>query len=176
MAKLHIGNLVDIRWWIVNDKDEDDNGEWETQHRWQNVNPSATIVRNGKNYSFLPFIYNGATRTRTGDNIEASLAVSTNQISMDYAYDIVVITFNPKQHHIKRQVRVQTCLFNNDFTSVSKILTREEWIGASMGYSEDVVEIQLASAIDAVFSGLPNQYLDETTVGRLPTTARVTTT
>ena len=174
MAKLHVGNLVDIRWWIVNDKDEDDNGEWLTKHRWQNVNPSTTVVRNGKNYSFLPFIYNGATRTRTGDNIEASLAVSTNQISMDYAYDIVVI-FQPKAASHQTAGRVQTCLFNDDFTSVSKILTREEWIGASMGYSNDVVEIQLASAIDAGFQDC-NQYLDEATVGRLPTTSRVTTT
>ena len=31
-----------------------------------------------------------------------------------------------------------------------------------MGYNEDVVEIGLSSAIDAVFAGLPNMYLTET--------------
>ena len=71
---------------------------------------------------------------------------------------------------------MRTCLFNNDFSAVKKTLTLEEWIGASMTYNDEVVEIQLASAIDAVFSGLPNQYLDEINVGRLPTTARVSTT
>ena len=45
-----------------------------------------------------------------------------------------------------------------------------------MNYDAETVEITLASAIDAVFAGLPNQYLDEINVGRLPTTARVTTT
>ena len=37
-----------------------------------------------------------------------------------------------------------------------------------MGYNEDAVEIKLSSAVDAVFSGLPNQYLDEVTVDVYP--------
>ena len=176
MSKVHIGNLIEIRHWIVSDEDEDDKGKFVTQNRWQNVNPTKPVIYDKKNFSFLPFVYNGATRTRTGDNIESSLLVATNQISMDYAYGVVVIESNSTQHHIKRQVRVRTCLFNNDFTAVKKTLTLEEWIGASMTYGADVVEIQLASAIDAVFAGLPNQYLDERNVGRLPTTARVSTT
>lgn len=176
MAKLHIGNLVEIRHWIVSDNSEEDQGRWVVQNRFQNANPAVSIRHENANWGFLPFIYNGATRTRSGDNLEASLLVSTNQIAMDHAYDIVMIDFNENQHHIKRQVKVQTCLLNNDFTSVVRPLTTEYWIGASMGYSEDSVEILLSSAVDAVFAGLPNQYLDEVTVGRLPTTARVTTT
>ena len=175
MSKLHVGNLVEIRHWIVPDESESDKGKWVTQNRFQNANPNATVRHRNQNWGFLSFIYNGATRTRTGDNIEASLLVSTNQISIDHAYDIVVIDFNKNQHHIKRQVRVDTCLFNDDFTRVVKTLTTEYWIGATMGYDETTVEIQLASAVDSVFAGLPNQYLDETNVGRLPTTSRVTT-
>ena len=174
MAKIHIANFVEVRHWIVPDDDERDNGFWQTQNRFQNANKKS-IRYNDDRWDFLSFIYQGATRTRTGDNIEASLLVSTNQISMDHAYDIVVIDFNKNQHHIKRQVRVDTCLFNDDFTRVIKTLTTEYWIGATMGYDETAVEIQLASAVDSVFAGLPNQYLDETNVGRLPTTSRVTT-
>ena len=94
---------------------------------------------------------------------------------MDYAYDIVLINYNQNQHHIKRQVKVQTCLLNNDFTETRKVLSTEYWIGASMGYNEEAVEIQLSSAIDAVFTNLPGMFLNEKNVGRLPTTARVTT-
>ena len=94
---------------------------------------------------------------------------------MDYAYDIVVMDWNVHQHHIKRQVIVRTCLLNTEFTQVQKVLTTEKWIGASMNYDAETVEITLSAAIDAVFSGFPNQYLDETVVGRLPTTARVST-
>lgn len=175
MAKIHIGNLVEIRHWIVPDEDESDKGSWRTEDRFQNVNTTENIRYDGKNYGFLSFVYRGATRTRTGDNIEASLLVSTNEVSMNKAYDIVMIDFDRNQHHIKRQVIVRTCLMSQDFTSVKKVLTEERWIGATMGYNEDVVEIQLASAVDAVFAGLPNQYLDEVTVGRLPSTARVQT-
>ena len=175
MAKVHIGNLVEIRHWIVPDESISDEGTWVTVDRFQNVNTTALISYRDKAYKFLSFIYKGATRTRTGDNIEASLLVTTNQISMDKAYDIVIIENTSKQHHVKRQVIVRTCLMDNNFTAVQRVLTEEKWIGASMSYDAEVVEIQLASAVDAVFAGLPNMYLDEVTVGRLPTTARVRT-
>ena len=176
MSKIHVANLVEIRHWIVPDDDERDEGFWRTQHRFQNANPKGTVRHEDQDWKFLSFIYNGATRTRTGDNIESSLIVSTNQISMDYAYDIVVIDYNQNQHHIKRQVKVKTCLLNSGFTEVKKVLTVENWIGASMGYNEEAVEILLSSAVDAVFAGLPNMYLDENNVGRLPTTSRINTT
>jgi len=176
MAKFHIGNLVTIRHWIVPDDDDRDNGYWQVQQRFQNANVSADVKHNGHDFKFLSFIYQGATRTRTGDNIEAGLVVSTNQIAMDHMYDIVVIDFNQNQHHIKRQVQVETCLLNNDFTQVKKVLTQEYWIGASMNYDADTVELTLSAAIDAVFAGMPNMYLDEKNVGRLPTTSRVSTT
>ena len=175
MAKLHIANLVEIRHWIVPDDSEQDNGQWMTQYRFQNANTEKAIRYEGDNWNFLSFIYQGATRTRTGDNIEAALAVSTNQISMDYAYDIVMIDWNSTQHHIKRQVRVLTCLMNDNFDGVQKVLTEEQWIGASMNYDAELVEITLASAIDAVFAGLPNMYLNAKNVGRLPTTSQIRT-
>ena len=98
MSMVNVGNLVQIRHWIVPDEDTSDNGYYKTVYKFQNVNPSKDIRYGNNIYSFLPFIYNGATRTRTGDNLQASLAVSTNQIAMDTAYDIVLIDFNSKQH------------------------------------------------------------------------------
>ena len=175
MSSVHIGNLVEIRHWIVPDESESDDGTWEVQNRFQNANTDSNIAYGGNSYSFLSFLYQGATRNRTGDNLEAALVVSTNQISMDYAYDIVMIDFNENQHHIKRQIKVDTCLLNEDFTQVKKVLSTEYWIGASMSYDAETVEIILSSAIDAVFAGLPNAYLNEANVGRLPTTARVST-
>lgn len=175
MSKIHIGNLVEIRHWIVPDSSEEDDGYWSPQLRFQNANVDGDITYRGDNYKFLSFLYQGATRTRTGDNIEAGLVVSTNQISMDYAYDIVMIDFNSSQHHIKRQIKVMTCLLNPEFNAVKKVLTTESWIGASMNYDAETVEITLASAIDSVFAGMPNMYLNEKNVGKLPTTARVQT-
>lgn len=176
MSKIHIANLLEIRHWVVDDNDDFDNGGWQTQHRFQNANTHGDITYEGETYKFLSFIYQGATRTRTGDNIEAALALATNQISMDYCYDIVVLDYTQQQHHIKRQVVVRTCLMNDDFSSVDKVLNEEYWIGASMNYDEITVEVTLSSAIDAVYAGMPNTYLTEKQVGRLPTTASVRTT
>ena len=175
MAKIHLCNFVEIRHWIVPNNSINDNGSWQTQQRWQNGNNYEPIEHDGHKWGFLSFIYNGATRTRTGDNIESSLLVASNQISMDHAYDIVVIDYNKNQQHVKRQIKVETCLLNDDFTKTRKTLSREYWIGGSMGYNDEAVEIQLSSAIDAVFNGMPNMYLTEANVGRLPTTARVST-
>ena len=101
-CKVHVGNLVEVRNWIVPKNDPYDKGTWQTEYRFQNVNTAANISYSGGNYKFLSFIYNGATRTRTGDNIEASLLVTTNQISMDIAYA------SSKADHSKKQIVVRT--------------------------------------------------------------------
>ena len=170
MSKIHIANFVEIRHWIVPDSSERDEGVWTTQLLFQNCNTDQSITFRDKTWRFLSFLYQGATRTRTGDNIEAALVVSTNQLSIDYAYDITVA-----ENHVKRQVRVYTCLMNNDFTAVQKVLGVEKWIAASMNYDDTTVELTLSSPIDAVFASLPNAYLTERNVGRLPTTSRINT-
>lgn len=175
MALIHVGNLLEIRHWIVDDADENDEGRWETQNYFQNSNTTDEVIYEGQTYKFLSFIYQGAIRTKTGDNLEAALALAANQISMDYAYDIVNLGYNSSQHHIKRQVIVTTALFNDNHTRVQKVINREYWIASSMNYDQVTVEVTLSSAVDAVFSGLPNMYLTEANVGRLPTTARVRT-
>ena len=175
MSKVNIANFVEINHWVVSDDSERDEGNWVTQYRFQNANTQQALTHNGYLYTFLSFIYEGATRTRTGDNIQAGLVVSTNPISVDYAYDIVMMDFSQSQHHIKRQIKVETVLMDNAFINSTKTLTTEYWVGASMNYDAEMVEITLASAVDAVFAGLPGMYLDENNVGRLPTTSRINT-
>ena len=175
MANIYVANLIDISKWVVDDNDELDEGRYEVVNRFHNGAVDTDVSFQGNIYKFLSFMYQGATRTRTGDNIEAGLILSTNKLSMDYAYDLVVLDYNAQQHHIKRRVTVYTCLMNSDFDAVNKVLNTEYWIGASMNYDAETVEVTLSSAIDAVYAGLPNQYLTEERVGRLPTTARVRT-
>ena len=76
---------------------------------------------------------------------------------MDLCYDIVVIGYDGSQpqHHVKRQVIVHTCLLNDAFNRVDKVINTEYWIGGSMNYDELTVEVTLSSAIDAVYAGLP---------------------
>ena len=67
MAAVRIGNLLEVR--KYNDKKD----EWVTDLRFQNTNNDGTVGYEGKSWKFLPFIYQGATRSRTGNNIEAGL-------------------------------------------------------------------------------------------------------
>jgi ribosome-associated toxin RatA of RatAB toxin-antitoxin module len=117
-----------------------------------------------KTWQFLPFIYQGAVRNRTGDNLEATLVLSTNPISMSYAQEVV---------EEKLQVVVQTALMDAYFNEVKKVINTEQWIGTSMSYDTEAVELSLASRIDAVGLSTPNQVLTRATVGALPTSGNI---
>ena len=59
------------------------------QGRYQNSNTANTITFDSNPYAFLPFIYNGATKTLSGDNIESLLTFANNQLSLSKAYEAV---------------------------------------------------------------------------------------
>ena len=69
----------------------DINGNKSTKHLLQNAkrepseDPNSvknTILFNGKNYHYLPFIYQGTTINRSGDNIESNLIMGNHPLSM----------------------------------------------------------------------------------------------
>ena len=64
------------------------------QHRFQNSKPGEFINHNGVDYPYLSFIYQGAAKNRTGDNIESSLILSNNAISLGYAAEATRAQWN----------------------------------------------------------------------------------
>ena len=134
------------------------------QSRYQNSKPGQLISYRGFNYPYLSFIYQGAAKNRTGDNLESQLVLSSNAISMGYAVQAVQNNY---------QVRVDSCSMNPvDFT-VGRTLTTEFWLAASMSYDFETVEVLLSSGIDAVGSNAPNRVLTTGLVGVLPTSAAI---
>ncbi len=117
-------------------------------------------------YNYLSFIYQGATRSRSGDNLEASLILANNAISMNYAQQAVT-----NKYHIK----VETYLMNDTFSTKKETIpiTSEEWLAASLSYDSQTVEILLSSAIDAVGANAPNRVLTKRMVGELPVTGQI---
>lgn len=158
MALIHICNFLEVRRW------NSDTDTWYTEYLFQNGNLERPISHNGKSWSYLSFIYQGAVKNRTGDNLEAALVLSSNPISMAHAQRVV---------EEKLQVIVQTGLMDQNFNLVQKIINTEQWVGTSMSYDVEAVEITLASRIDAVGMSIPNQYLKRSTVGALPTTGNI---
>jgi len=148
------------------------------QHRFQNSEPtSAGITFNGATFNFLSFIYQGATRSNDGNNLESTLilanessdregSVGANKLSMSYAAEAVNNGWS---------VRVSTCQMTDlTFSSVKTTLATDIWKITSMGYDNSSIEILLSSTIDAV-GGNIGRFLTSSLVGHIPVTATIQT-
>ena len=152
------------------------------KYRFQNSEPSSagisdSKVGGGAKFNFLSFIYQGATRSKDGNNLESSLilanesndregvpSIGANKLSMSYAAEAVNNGWS---------VRVSTCKMTDlTFSSVESILATDTWKIASMGYDNATIEILLTSTIDAV-GGNTGRFLSSSLVGHLPVTGRM---
>ena len=124
-----------------------------------------TILFNGKNYHYLPFIYQGTTINRSGDNIESNLIMGNHPLSMAKAQEAVVNSYF---------VEVNVCIVaNNDIDNITNVLTTDTWLASSLSYDPEVVEVLLSSAVDAVGVNVPNLVLTTDAVGKLPVTSDI---
>ena len=140
----------------------DANGNTPIQRKFLNYSPGVTISCQWLSYDYLSFIYQGAAKNRSGDNMEAGLVMSSNPVSLERAREAVQQNW---------RVTVWTALKNDG--GDWKALTQEIWLAASMVYDVATVEVLLSSAIDAVGAVTPSRVLTQADVGRLPTTGNV---
>ena len=147
------------------------------QHRFPNSEPGSLILKAdtnpdpripvpaiGINYSYLSFIYQGAAKNRTGDNMEAQLVLAQNELSMQKAYEAVTSRWN---------IQATTCIMDPISFTVKRELTTEHWIAASMVYDPEIIEITLSSSIDAVGVSAPHAVLTTAQVGALPVSSQI---
>jgi len=152
----------------------DINNNKSTKHRLQNAKrePSEnsnsannTILFNGQNYHYLPFIYQGTTINKSGDNIESNLIMGNHPLSMAKAQEAVLNNYF---------VEVNVCIVDNDdIDTIKRTLTTDTWLAASLSYDPEVVEVLLSSAVDAVGVNVPNIVLTSEAVGKLPVTSDI---
>ena len=150
------------------------NNKKTTIHRLQNGkrDPSVgtkkgknTINFNGKDFHYLPFVYQGTTINRSGDNIESNLIMANHPLSMAKAQEAVAN---------KYFVEVNVCIMSNaNINSLQRVLTTDTWLAGSLSYDSEVVEVLLSSAIDAVDVNVPNFVLTTEVVGKLPVTSDI---
>jgi hypothetical protein len=177
MAVVNIGTLLQVRY---------DNGNgWVDEHLFQNCNAvegaednqtNGVVDYDGRSYEFLNFVYQGATRTRNGDNLESILVLASNKISSGYAQKILeghAVNSNGETNILPYQVVVTTCLMQPNFSQVKKVICTEYWMAASMAYDVQTLEVLLTSGIDAVAANISNMFLSTKRVGALPTTAQI---
>ena len=152
--------------------DEDDLGV-KTQYALQNGWPqqvlklTEAVPADENNYEWLGFIYQGAALTLAGDNLESTLLLANNDISMNIALEAV---------QKRWQVRIETWVMATQTDpKPKKRLAMEKWIAASIAYDAETIEITLASAIDAITASIPQKVLTVDRVGDLPVTGSVQT-
>ena len=153
----------------------DEDGNLQQDKLFQNSKVGSTITTSlgfgSQQYNYLSFIYQGAVKTNTGDNLEATLILgnkisndSTNKLSMNYAIEAL---------EEKERVNVYVCRMDATFSTVQGTpLTIDKWKIASIGYDVETIQILLSSGIDAV-GGNTGKFLSTRLVGSLPVTGRI---
>jgi hypothetical protein len=129
------------------------------QGRYQNGKVGQVIRLEDADYSFLPFLYAGATKNRTGDNLEASLVLASNKLAMNITTQAVLGKWN---------VEVISCSMHPETWEVGRVLSREYWVAAAQSYDPVQVDVMLSSGIDAVGASAPTRALTSKLVGSLP--------
>ena len=124
------------------------------RHRW-----NQQVVT----YEYLSFVYQGASKNRTGDNLEAQLLLSVNDLANNEALSAV---------RNKKHIRMFSALMRENFT-VERVLTQEVWLASSLSYDNETLEVILSSAIDAVGANAPTRVLSRDLVGHLPVTGNI---
>ena len=120
---------------------------WSNPSATKTAAPTPDIVRPDNinypdTYEWLPFVYQGAGQTTTGDNLTASLILPNNKLSYARVYEAVLNRY---------QIKVQNWLMaRNDPTLPRRKLTQEKWLATNFIFDKQAIEIALSSAIDAV--------------------------
>jgi len=141
-------------------------------------NNNNTVVdkfQNGKygeivdGHKYLSFIYQGAAMNRSGDNLEASIVLANNKLSMAYVKDFV---------DSKYYIEVETFFMTNNFdkdtaTRNGGLITHEYWLAAGLRYDPEAIEMILTSPIDAVTANTPQKTLSKDQCLHLPVTGTI---
>lgn len=134
------------------------------QGRYQNGMVGQVIRLEDQDFPFLSFLYAGATKNRTGDNLEASLVLASNKLAMNITTQAVERKWN---------VEVISCSMNPETWEVGRVLSREYWVAAAQSYDPVQVDVLLSSGIDAVGASAPTRGLTSKLVGSLPSSGQI---
>ena len=145
-----------------------------------------------EDFQFLSFIYQGATRSRDGDNLQASIIMSFNALTISSVEHIVsekifiritslllerepdkITVDGQEQDNSKAgELKVSTSTDANG-DKYEKTISEEIWVATSFTYDDTSIEIQLTSPMDAVQAFTPHRVLNSQEVGVLPVTGNL---
>ena len=136
--------------------------------RYQNGKVGGVIA----GHRYLSFIYQGATKSRSGDNLQATLVFANGQENVSSTGKLIINIANELVSSFAT-VTVKNYLMNPSNYQQQKLLTSEVWLASSLSYDPEVVEVVLSSSLDAIGTQAPTRVLTRKLVGALPTTGSV---
>jgi len=135
---------------------------------WQNFfNDNAVridAIDPNISWNLLPFIYQGAQRTRNGDNISSQLTLPTNQLTLAWARDAVNNSW---------VAEVRTYQLTDTYQPIIPPRGQESWLCTGLNYNTQQTQIELSSPLDAIESRVPNLRFTAKQVGALPSTGNI---
>lgn len=141
-------------------------GDYKFQNYWVNEDAPFFDVDTGAEsyFGFLPFAFSGMTVTKSGDNQPAALTFPNNSLSRGWAEIVVRDRYLANVRTVK--------IDPNDKTNYTLI---NRYIGqiVSAKWNATVLQIELASVLDAVGNDVPRKRLTQQLVGSLPLTNRL---
>lgn len=131
---------------------------------FQNYWINEDVAWQGNTYGFLPFAFSGATTTKSGDNQPAALAFPNNALARGWTETAI---------RERWLARCYVMLINPDDSANPTMLVNYVAQIVAGTWSDQGIEIRLASVLDAVGADVPRKKLTKQLVGNLPVTANV---
>ena len=142
------------------------NDGFRAQNYWVNEDAPFAHVETGVSYTygFMPFVFNGVTVTKSGDNQPATLVFPNNELSRGWGESAI------KDRWI---ANVRTVLVDPSDKTNTTLITR--YVGQIVSGKWDPTSLQLdmASVFDAVGNDVPRKRLTKQLVGSLPVTSNI---
>jgi hypothetical protein len=133
-------------------------------YRFQNFHIAEPATFNGETYQFLPFIFSGVSISRTGDNIDASVAFPNNELSRAWAVAAI---------ENKWTASVYVMVLNPDDRTMGTKMYEYHGQVAEGNWDETTLKIVLNTVLDAVGADVPMRRLTQKLVGAIPMSSNV---
>jgi hypothetical protein len=131
---------------------------------WQNFFNDNAVSFDGISWNLLPFVYQGATKTKNGDNISSQLTLPTNQLTLAWTRDAVNNSW---------VAEVRTYQLTDTYAPITPPRGQEIWLCTGMSYNTQGTQLELSSPLDAIESRVPNLRFTAKQVGALPSTGAI---
>jgi hypothetical protein len=131
---------------------------------WQNFFNDSFVRFDGIDWNLLPFIYQGATKTKNGDNISSQITLPTNQLTLAWSRDAVNNNW---------VAEVRTYQLTDTYAPITPPRGQEIWLCTGLNYNTQSTHIELSSPLDAIESRVPNLRFTARQVGALPSTGAI---